>query len=115
MVRRTHHCRGTSRTCTVASLVVTSLTLAIAGSARRVGIATAQLSLSNLFPGALGMFLGAAHACREVLETVHMQSSAAIARWNDTLALCQALHPMHHFDLERAPIIFLWLLTGALA
>ena len=61
------------------------------------------------------MFLCAAHTCCEVLQTVHVESSAAVAGWDDAFTLGQTLHPVHHFYFEGASIVFFGLLASTLA
>lgn len=87
MTRWTEHGNRTRGASSVAALMIRGFTLAVAVGAGRVDEATAELVLANLFPGTFGVFFRAAHAGREVLETVHVQSAAAITRWNDALAL----------------------------
>lgn len=114
-MRWTLHGRWTRGACAVACFVIARLTLPIAGRSRRIRVAAAQLALAHLFPRALCVLLGTAHARREVLQAVHVQSPAPVAGRDDAFAFGQTLHPVHHFHLEGASVVFLGLLASALA
>lgn len=43
------------------------------------------------------MFLRAANAGCEVLETVHVEAAAAVTRWDDALAALELFHASYHF------------------
>lgn len=60
------------------------------------------------------MLFGAAHAGSEVLQTVHMQSSASVAGRQNTFSFPQAFHPVYHLDLVWSAVIFLYWLTSTL-
>lgn len=50
----------------------------VAVGTRRMSKCAVELSLSDLFPGAFGMLLCAAHTGGEILEAIHVQSSAPV-------------------------------------
>ena len=52
-------------------------------------------------PRTLGVFFGAALACCQVLDTVHLQATAAVTRRHNTLAPFQLFHPGYHVHLVR--------------
>jgi hypothetical protein len=74
-----------------------------------------QLAFADFLPGAFGVLLSAAHACGEIFQTIHVQPSTPVARWKDTLALSQTLHPMDHLGLEGATVVLLCGLARTLA
>lgn len=83
---------------------------------RRIGVRTAvrargmreravQLGFTDLFPGAFGVLLSAAHTGGEIFQAIHVQPPTPVARWKDTLSFSQTLHLVDHLGLEGATII----------
>ena len=64
-----------------------------------------EFFVADVFPGALGMFLGAAHAGCQIFEAVHVQSAAAVTRGLDTVAALELLHSGYHFGFVRTTVV----------
>jgi hypothetical protein len=64
-----------------------------------------QLALTHISPRAFRVLLGAAGTGREVLDAVHVQSPASVARWKHSVTLFQSFHSRNHLGSKR-PIVF---------
>ena len=64
-----------------------------------------QLLIIDFPPSALGMFLRAPYACREVLLAVHVKSPAAITRRLDAITSLKLLHPTHHLCFVGSAVV----------
>jgi hypothetical protein len=53
------------------------------------------------------MLFRAAHACGQILQTIHVEPTTAIAGWENTLSPLQLLHAGNHFHFEWTAIILL--------
>jgi len=82
-----------------------SIDLDFAGRKRMGGI-WRQLFGPDIFPAALCVFLGAADARSEVLDAIHVQSSAPVAGWHHSVASLNRLHAGNHLCFERAVGVF---------
>lgn len=113
---RTQHSGRRCGAGAVAAFGVGRLAVHVAiGTGRGMSKATLKFALSDLSPRAFCMLLGATHTGSQVLQTVHVQPSTAVAGRKNALALSECLHPMDHLCFERTAIVFFLRLAGALA